>query len=142
MPYETAFGFDEPAPIFVPPPVADVADQIARLRLIRSRRVGAVTFHRLLAEHGSAAAALAALPEVARGAGVDQYAPCPEDVVRHEIAQAHAAGARMVCHGEAAYPAHLADLADAPADRARVRAGTAEVAFRDYDWALNDARQA
>ena len=31
------------------------------LRLIRSRRVGAVTFHRLLAEHGSARAALDAL---------------------------------------------------------------------------------
>ena len=100
-----------------PPPSGrafDGADRFDRLRLIRSRRVGAVTFHRLLAEHGSAAAALAALPEVARGAGVDQYAPCPEDVVRHEIAQARAAGARMVCHGEAAYPAHLADLADAP----------------------------
>lgn len=92
----------------------DAADRFDRLRLIRSRRVGAVTFHRLVAEHGSARAALAALPDVARAAGVDSYAPCPEEVIRHEVALARAAGARMLCHGEAAYPALLADLPDAP----------------------------
>lgn len=92
----------------------DAADRFDRLRLIRSRRVGAVTFHRLVAEHGSARAALAALPDVARAAGVDRYAPCPEEVIRHEVALARAAGARMLCHGEAAYPALLADLPDAP----------------------------
>lgn len=32
-------------------------------------------------------------------------------------------------------------LADAPADRALVRDQKAEVAFLEYDWALNDARQ-
>lgn len=31
-------------------------------------------------------------------------------------------------------------LADAPADRERIRAGAPEIAFADYDWALNDAR--
>lgn len=31
-------------------------------------------------------------------------------------------------------------LADAPADRERVRAGKAEIGFLDYDWKLNDAR--
>ncbi|THD82152.1 DNA-protecting protein DprA [Aliigemmobacter aestuarii] len=92
----------------------DAADRADRLRLIRSRRVGAVTFHRLLAEHGSAAAALAALPEVARAAGVDNYAPCPVEVVDHEMAAARLKGARLVCHGEAAYPRLLADLPDAP----------------------------
>ncbi|PIV73250.1 MAG: DNA-protecting protein DprA, partial [Rhodobacteraceae bacterium CG17_big_fil_post_rev_8_21_14_2_50_65_11] len=38
---------------------------MARLRLVRSRRVGPATFRRMLAEHGNAIAALAALPEVA-----------------------------------------------------------------------------
>ncbi|TKA95396.1 DNA-protecting protein DprA, partial [Cereibacter changlensis] len=57
-------------------------DPVAWLRLIRSRRVGAVTFHRLLQDHGSAEAALAALPEIARAAGVERYAPCPEEVAR------------------------------------------------------------
>jgi DNA processing protein len=43
------------------------------------------TFHRLLNEHGSAADALAALPDVARAAGVDDYAPCPEGGIHNEI---------------------------------------------------------
>ena len=31
-------------------------------------------------------------------------------------------------------------LADAPADRERIRAGSVPISFTDYDWALNDAR--
>lgn len=84
------------------------------LRLIRSRRVGAVTFHRLLAEHGSAGAALAALPEIAAAAGVKGYALCPVDVAHHEMSLARIAGAKMICWGEARYPEALYDLGDAP----------------------------
>ena len=90
-------------------------DPLDRVRLIRSRRVGAVTFHRLVAEHGSVAAALAALPEVARAAGVEDYTPCPVEVARHEMVQARIAGARMLIPGDGAYPAALAELPDAPA---------------------------
>lgn len=89
-------------------------DPVDRLRLIRSRRVGAVTFHRLVAEHGSVHAALVALPEVARAAGVEDYSPCPVEVARHEMAQARIAGALMVVPGDGLYPALLAGLADAP----------------------------
>lgn len=40
-----------------------------------------------------------------------------------------------------AFAARHADLlADAPADRERIRAGQAQIVFLDYDWALNDAR--
>ncbi|WP_413876962.1 DNA-processing protein DprA [Albidovulum sp.] len=84
------------------------------LRLIRSRRVGVVTFWRLLEEYGSARAALLALPEVAKAAGVEGYQPCPEGVVLAERKAGRAAGARLVCRGEPAYPQALADLADAP----------------------------
>ena len=43
----------------------------------------------------------------------------------------------------AAFLARHADvLADAPADRERVRAQKAEISFLDYDWALNDAKGA
>jgi DNA processing protein len=96
--------------------VADAGsdDPVDRVRLIRSRRVGAVTFHRLVAEHGSAAAALAALPEVARAAGVADYAPCPVEVARHEMAQARIVGARLLVPGDGVYPALLAGLPDAP----------------------------
>lgn len=89
-------------------------DRLDRLRLIRSRRVGPVTFHRLMAEHGTAAAALAALPDIARAAGVENYAPCPVEVVLHELRAARVAGARMLCLGEALYPPMLAGLPDAP----------------------------
>ena len=91
-----------------------VSDAFDRLRLIRSRRVGPVTYHRLIEDHGSAAAALAALPDIARAAGVEGYAICPEGVVTAELVTARKAGARLLCHGEAAYPAELSELPDAP----------------------------
>lgn len=89
-------------------------DLLDRLRLIRSRRVGAVTYHRLVSEHGSVAAALAALPDVARAAGVADYAPCPVEVARHELAQARLAGAVALVHDGPGYPDGLRDLPDAP----------------------------
>lgn len=84
------------------------------LRLVRSRRIGPATFHRLMAEHGSAAAVLAVLPEIARAAGVEDYRACPVEVVRAEMAQGRAAGARLLRWGEIDYPQALRDLADAP----------------------------
>ena len=45
-------------------------DDLSVLRLIRSRRVGPATFHRLIAEHGGARAAPEALPAIAARAGV------------------------------------------------------------------------
>ncbi|SEN24990.1 DNA processing protein [Gemmobacter aquatilis] len=95
------------------PPTTD-QDRLARLRLIRSRRVGPVTYHRLVAEHGSASAALAALPDIARASGVQDYQPCPPEVALHEARAARAARARMLCPGEPFYPAALATLPDAP----------------------------
>lgn len=98
-----------------PPPLPRADDDaFDRLRLIRSRRVGPVTFHRLLAEFGSAAAALAALPGIATAAGVENYTICPAEVVRHELAQARIAGAVLLLHGRPGYPAALMDLPDAP----------------------------
>jgi DNA processing protein len=84
------------------------------LRLIRSRRVGPATYLRLMVEHGGAGAALTALPELARAAGVDDYTPCPEPVALAELRAAHRAGARMLCLGDPDYPAALAEIADAP----------------------------
>jgi len=89
-------------------------DPVDWLRLIRSRRIGAVTFHRLVGEHGSVAGALAALPAVARAAGIDSYSACPVEVARHEMAQGRAAGAVLLRWGEARYPSALMDLPDAP----------------------------
>ncbi|MGR3713087.1 MAG: DNA-processing protein DprA [Shimia sp.] len=89
-------------------------DRFFRLRLLRSHRVGPVTFHRLMSEHGSAQAALDALPEVARAAGVSNYTICPEDIVAKEIAAGRAVGASAAFIGEPDYPDALANIPDAP----------------------------
>jgi DNA processing protein len=89
-------------------------DRLDRLRLLRSRRVGPATFHRLMSEHGSAGAALAALPGIARAAGVEAYEVCPLGVVQAELRQGKALGARLLIHGEGDYPAALVETADAP----------------------------
>ncbi len=84
------------------------------LRLARSRRVGATTWHRLIGEHGDARAALAALPAIAAAAGVEGYEPCPEGVVQAEMKRGNSLGARLLVHGEADYPRALLDQPDAP----------------------------
>ena len=96
----------------LPPTTED--DRVSWLRLLRSRRVGPATFHRLICEHGSAQAALAALPEVARAAGVTDYTPCPTGVAEAELRAGHAAGATMLTHADTKYPKALRDLPDAP----------------------------
>ncbi len=89
-------------------------DTVDRLRLLRSRRVGIATFRRLMAEHGSAAAALDALPQVAKAAGVSDYSICPEGVVHAELKAGKAARARLLTEALPDYPAALRDMSDAP----------------------------
>ncbi|MBC7131962.1 MAG: DNA-protecting protein DprA [Roseovarius sp.] len=96
----------------LPPTTED--ERVSWLRLLRSRRVGPTTFHRLLQEHDSIDSALDALPEVARAAGVTDYTPCPEGVARAELRAARAAGARMLTCADADFPASLRELADCP----------------------------
>ncbi len=66
----------------LPPTTED--SWFSRLRLLRSRRVGPVRFHRLLAEHGSAQNALEALPKMARTAGMSGYEICSLKVISPE----------------------------------------------------------
>ncbi|MCE6951951.1 DNA-processing protein DprA [Cereibacter sphaeroides] len=84
------------------------------LRLIRSRRVGPATFHRLLAEHGTATAALEALPAIAGAAGIDGYEACPIPVALKELAAGRARGASLLCWSDPAYPPALREIPDAP----------------------------
>lgn len=97
-----------------PTPPRTEEERLNVLRLIRSRRVGAVTYHRLIAEHGSPAAALAALPAIARAAAVHDYEPCPEAVAKAELAAGRKIGAIPLFHGDPDYPPLLASTADAP----------------------------
>lgn len=95
------------------PPTTE-GERFLWLRLLRSRRVGPVTFHRVLAEYGSAADALEALPSIAEEAGVQDYQICPEPALRAELKAARRARAQMICFGDPAYPTPLYDLPDAP----------------------------
>ncbi len=96
------------------PPPGSTGDAISWLQLIRSRRVGAATFGRLMREHGNADAALDALPGVARAAGVDDYTPCSRADAQREYEAGCRLGARLLCLGTAAYPAALAAISDPP----------------------------
>lgn len=102
-----------PSPHPLTPPRSD-EDWLWWLRLLRSRGVGARTFHRLVCEHGSARAAVCALPELARAAGVRDYAPCSAAEAEAELERGRRAGARPVTFGSPAYPPLLALLPDAP----------------------------
>lgn len=106
-----AFGLGTP---HTPSPAPMDADPLLWLRLIRSRRVGPATFHKLYKEQGSVEDALAVLPEIARAAGVENYSLCPLEVVKHEMALARAVGAQLLLWGQRGYPAQLMDLSDAP----------------------------
>lgn len=103
-----------PSSTHPPLPPTSEDDQFAHLRLLRSRRVGISTYKRLLIEHGTAQNALAALPEVARAAGVQNYQICPEGVVHAELKAGRAVGARLVRLESHDYPTPLAELSDAP----------------------------
>ncbi len=97
---------------FAPPDCEGEA--IHWIQLIRSRRVGPTTFLRLMQEFHTAKAALAALPEVARSAGVKTYTPFLRDAAAAEFAAGYAAGAQLICLGSDKYPALLATISDPP----------------------------
>ena len=67
-----------------------------------------------MVEHGDVDTAIAALPEVARAAGVEDYLPCPPEAARREFEAGLRAGARLLAIGEPWYPEGLAELPDAP----------------------------
>ena len=87
---------------------------LARLRLIRSPRIGPVTYRQLIARFGNAAAALDALPALAmRGGGA---APVIADagLARRELAAVAKLGARHLFLDDPDYPPLLAELDTAP----------------------------
>ena len=85
------------------------------LQLIRSRNVGPVGFHQLLARFGTAAAALEALPALARRAGAARTVRvAARETVEREMEAAHRAGARLIASIEPDYPEPLAAIEDAP----------------------------
>ncbi|HYE27611.1 MAG TPA: DNA-processing protein DprA [Allosphingosinicella sp.] len=90
------------------------ADQIARLRLIRSENIGPITYFQLLARFGSAAAALDAIPDLAARGGGRAPKLASRAAIEREIEQVARLGARYLFLGQGLYPPLLAELETAP----------------------------
>jgi DNA processing protein len=89
--------------------------RLDHLRLARSEGIGPVTCRQLLERFGSAKAALAALPELAkRGGQRRQIVPCSQARAEDEIAALNKLGAHYIIMGEPDYPVALAAIEDAP----------------------------
>jgi DNA processing protein len=97
----------------LPPPPND-EERLAWLRLIRSEHVGPITFRRLLDRFGSASAALAALPDLARRGNGGRPRPYPRGEAEAELARARACGARLLAWPDPDYPPLLLAIDDAP----------------------------
>lgn len=76
--------------------------------------MGPATFTRLINEHGTADAALAELPNVAKAAGVKGYEAFSKAAADVEWDTAHALGFQPLFLGGPDYPKHLAETPDAP----------------------------
>src|SRR5882757_11508123 len=78
------------------------------LRLIRSDNVGPRTFRSLINHFGSARAALARLPDLARrGGAARQMRICSEADAEAEIEAGNTIGVRLVAPTEPGYPPRL-----------------------------------
>jgi DNA processing protein len=88
-------------------------ERFDRLRLIRSPRIGPVSYRQLLARFGTAGEALRAIPDLAaRGGG--RAAVADAGAVEREIAATRTLGARYLLMGDADYPALLDQMEGAP----------------------------
>jgi DNA processing protein len=90
-------------------------DAIDRLRLIRTEGVGAVTYRRLLIRYRTPAAALDAVPRLARDGGRERAPLIPSRAdAEREIEHLGRIGGTMLFLGTPGYPPLLARLEDAP----------------------------
>ena len=89
-------------------------DAVARIRLIRSARIGPITYAQLVSRFGSAAAALDAVPDLARAGGGRTVQLASVTEAEREIAQVRAMGGRFLFSDMPAFPALLREIEGAP----------------------------
>jgi DNA processing protein len=94
--------------------IAAEQDLLDRLRLIRSANIGPVTYFQLLARFGNAAAALAAIPQLAARSGGKTPRIADLKEVAAEIDAVQRLGARYLFLGQGLYPSLLAEIDSAP----------------------------
>jgi len=94
--------------------VADSDAALARLRLIRTPRIGPVSYAQLIARFGTPQAAIEALPMLAMRGGGRPPVVADARAVEREMRTVERLGARYLFLGEADYPPLLAELDSAP----------------------------
>lgn len=104
------------------------ADQLDKLRLIRTAHIGPVAYRQLIARFGTARRALDALPDLAARGGGKAFRPADLRQVHAEIERVERLGAHYLFLGEADYPARLATADAAPV--AMIARGDAGLAAR------------
>jgi DNA processing protein len=93
----------------------DAAQRRDWLRLICSENVGPITFRQLINRFGSASAALAALPELARRGGLKRSIRIySQELAERDLERIAALGARLTAYGEDGYPPLLREIDSAP----------------------------
>jgi DNA processing protein len=91
------------------------AETLGRIRLSRTNGVGPITYRRLMEQYGTAAAALDALPSLARQGGRSSSPDVPAaQAIEREIEALARLGGRMLVLDGPGYPELLALLEDAP----------------------------
>ncbi|MDM7956308.1 DNA-processing protein DprA [Blastomonas sp.] len=94
-------------------PVLD-AEHLARIRLLRTDRIGPVSFAQLMARFGAATVAIEALPDLVQRAGGRAIRIATPAQVTAEVARVEAAGARYLFADDGDYPALLGHIDNAP----------------------------
>src|SRR5580704_16366285 len=92
----------------------DDAERRAWLRLARTEQVGPVTFAGLIARFGSARAALAELPRLARRGGGDTFKLPSPDAIERELDGLAKLGGHLIAACEPDFPEGLAALEPPP----------------------------
>mgnify|MGYP005848005239 CR=1 FL=1 len=90
------------------------AEHLARIRLLRSDRIGPISFAQLMSRFGTAIAAVEALPDMVQRAGGRPMRIATLAQVNAEVARVEAAGARYLFADDADYPALLGHIDNAP----------------------------
>ena len=78
-------------------------EKIARIRLIRSNKIGPVTFSTLLKRFGSAVDVIAAMPEIIKRSGINTKIISAAEV-EDEIAKVERLSGQIFAKGEEGYP--------------------------------------
>ena len=91
----------------------DRHEKISRLRLIRSPKIGPVTFNALIRRFGTASDAIAAIPDLNKRSGIKSVL-ISQTQAEDEIANTEKIGAEIIVRGEHSYPSAFMRFEDAP----------------------------